>query len=100
MTDGHFSYRLAQDFQHALGQLEARHKLTRRYRPQTNGKTERFIQTLLREWAYAGLYRSNEERQAAFPKWLHYYNHHRPHTALGARVPASVSVNNVCGNHN
>lgn len=46
MTDGHFSYRLAQDFQHALGQLEARHKLTRRYRPQTNGKAERFIQTL------------------------------------------------------
>ncbi|HLJ62419.1 MAG TPA: integrase core domain-containing protein, partial [bacterium] len=45
------------------------------------------------------LYRSNEERRVAFPKWLHYYNHHRPHTALEGRVPAVASVNNVCGNH-
>jgi transposase InsO family protein len=79
--------------------LRIRHKITRPYRPQTNGKAERFVQTLLREWAYARLYRSNEERRAAFPKWLHYYNHHRPHTALEGRVPAVVSVNNVCGNH-
>lgn len=99
MTDGHFSYRLSQDFQGALLQLGARHKLTRRFRPQTNGKAERFIQTLLREWAYARLYRSNEERHEALPKWLHYYNHHRPHTALEGRPPAAGSVNNVCGNH-
>jgi transposase InsO family protein len=99
MTDGHMSYRLAAVFHQTLRSLDARHKITRRYRPQTNGKAERFIQTLLREWAYARLYRSNEERLQALPKWLHYYNHHRPHTALGGRPPAALSVNNVCGNH-
>lgn len=99
MTDRHPTYRRARAFKQAMGQLEIRHKLTRAYRPQTNGKAERFIQTLLREWAYARLYRSTEERQEALPKWLHYYNHHRSHTALGGQVPAAVSVNNVCGNH-
>jgi transposase InsO family protein len=53
----------------------------------------------LREWAYARFYLTNQERRRGFPKWLHYYKHHRPHTALGGRVPAIVSVNNVCGNH-
>jgi transposase InsO family protein len=67
--------------------------------PQTNGKAERFVQTLLCEWAYPRLYHSNEERRIAFPKWLHYYNHHRPHTALEGWEPAAVSVNDVCGNH-
>lgn len=99
MTDGHMSYRLSTFFRNAVQQLAVRHKLTRRYRPQTNGKAERFIQTLLREWAYARVYRSNEERLIVLPKWLHYYNHHRPHTALGGRSPAAVSVNNVCGHH-
>lgn len=60
---------------------------------------KRFIQTLLREWAYVRLYQSNEERREALAKWLHYYNHHRSHTALEDRAPASASVNNVCGNH-
>jgi len=99
MTDGHMSYRLAGAFRETLRALGARHKMTRRYRPQTNGKAERFIQTMLREWAYVRLYRSNEERLRALPKWLHYYNHHRPHAALGGRPPATLSVNNVCGNH-
>jgi len=55
---------------------------------------------MLREWAYARVYHSNEERQEAFANWLHYYNHHRPHTALGGQPPAAVSVNNVCEQHN
>ncbi len=99
MTDRDVPYRRARAFKNAVQQLQVSHKMTRPYRPQTNGKAERFIQTLLREWAYARVYRSNEERQAALTKWLHYYNHHRPHTALGGRVPAMLSVNNVCGNY-
>jgi transposase InsO family protein len=99
MTDRGWSYIQSPRFRAAAWRLRIRHKITRPYRPQTNGKAERFVQTLLREWAYARLYRSNQERQIAFPKWLYYYNHHRPHTALEGRVPALVSVNNVCGNH-
>lgn len=99
MTDRDVTYRRARAFKTAVHRLRARHKMTRPYRPQTNGKAERFIKTLLHEWAYAQLYRSNEERHEALTKWLHYYNHHRPHTGLGGRVPAALSVNNVCGNH-
>lgn len=100
MTDRGYSYTLSRNFRQVVGHLRIRHKITRPYRPQTNGKAERFVQTLLREWAYARLYVSNQERRRIFPKWLHYYNHHRPHTALGGHVPASAGVNNVCGNHN
>ena len=71
-------------------------KRTRRYRPQTNGKVERFNRTLLAEWAYAKAYRSESARRAALPRWIHTYNHHRPHTALGGRPPAS-RVPNLCG---
>lgn len=99
MSDRDTSYRRSRAFKTAVRQLGIRHKMTRPYRPQTNGKVERFIQTLLREWAYVRAYQTNEERHAALPKWLHYYNHHRPHTALGGRPPAAMSVNNVCGNH-
>jgi len=66
-------------------------KRTRFYRPQTNGKAERFIQTALREWAYGRSYRSSNERSAHLPHWLHAYNWHRPHTALGGAVPISRS---------
>ncbi len=66
-------------------------KRTRFYRPQTNGKAERFIQTALREWAYGRSYRSSGERQAHLPHWLHAYNWHRPHAALGGAVPITRS---------
>lgn len=64
---------------------------TRPYRPQTNGKAERFNRTLLDEWAYSRLYRSNDDRLARLPRWLHAYNSRRPHTALGGshRWPSS-----------
>lgn len=64
---------------------------TRPYRPQTNGKAERFIQTALREWAYARAYRTSTERQVHLPRWLHTYNWHRPHAALAGAPPISRS---------
>lgn len=66
-----------------------RHLLTRPYRPQTNGKAERFIQTLLREWAYLIPYNSSRFRTAALPRWLQYYNHHRPHAGISGNTPAA-----------
>src|SRR3990170_4419108 len=69
-----------------------RHMVTRPYRPQTNGKAERFIKTLLHEWAYARLYRSNEERLHALPGWPEFYN-------LGGLTPMEALVNNVHGNY-
>jgi transposase InsO family protein len=74
------------------------HKRTRPYRPQTNGKVERFNRTLTDEWAYARLYRSETERRSALPGWLHTYNHHRGHTALGGLPPAS-RVPNLSGQY-
>jgi transposase InsO family protein len=69
--------------QHAI-----RHLRTRPYRPRTNGKAERFIQTMLREWAYAATYENSDQRLVALPAWLDYYNHRRPHSALGHKSPA------------
>ncbi|MFJ7494523.1 IS481 family transposase [Streptomyces sp. NPDC097727] len=74
------------------------HKRTRPYRPQTNGKVERLNRTLLDEWAYARPYRSEQERRNAFPQWLHTYNHHRGHTTLGGKPPAS-RVPNLTGQY-
>ncbi len=72
------------------------HKRTRPRRPQTNGKVERFHRTLADEWAYARPYTSETQRRAALDPWLHTYNHHRPHTALGGHPPAS-RVTNLSG---
>ncbi|WP_420079920.1 IS481 family transposase [Streptomyces sp. JL4002] len=74
------------------------HKRTRPYRPQTNGKVERLNRTLLDEWAYARPYQSEQERRDAFPGWLHSYNHHRGHTALAGKPPAS-RVPNLTGQY-
>ena len=81
-----------------LTKLGMRAKHTRPYRPQTNGKAERFIQTMLREWAYAKPYATSRERNSALGSWLHSYNHHRPHGALANLAPAErLGPNNLCG---
>jgi transposase InsO family protein len=97
LTDQGSAYR-SRTFARALEQIGAQARRTRPYRPQTNGKAERFIKTLVEEWAYARFYASNQQRHKALPRWLAFYNRTRPHTALGGSAPASV-VNNVGGNH-
>jgi transposase InsO family protein len=97
LTDNGNSYR-SRGYAGTLQRLGIRHRRTRPYRPQTNGKAERFIQTLLAEWAYARPYRSNGHRLDALPGWVAFYNHGRPHTALGGSTPAAC-VNDVRGNH-
>jgi transposase InsO family protein len=74
-------------FRKACRLLRLRHIRTRPYTPKTHRKAERFIQTLLREWAYALPYRSSDTRAADLPRWLRHYNHERPHASLGARSP-------------
>jgi len=81
----------------ATAGIKTRH--TRRYRPQTNGKVERYQRTLRDEWGYAKAYRSESARRAALTRWVHIYNHHRPHTALGGRPPIT-RVTNVPGQNN
>ncbi|WP_280380375.1 IS481 family transposase [Nocardia wallacei] len=78
--------------------LGVRHKRTRPYRPQTNGKIERFHRTLGEGWAYARLYESTEQRNTALPGWLHFYNHHRAHSAIGGRPPVT-RLTNLPGHH-
>jgi transposase InsO family protein len=98
LTDNAFAYRRSSAFQQALADLQATGKRTRAYRPQTNGKVERFNRTLLDEWAYLRPYTSNDERTAALSDFLHHYNHHRCHTALGGHPPIS-RVNNASGQY-
>jgi transposase InsO family protein len=93
LTDNGACYR-SLPFRDALGDVI--HKRTRPYRPQTNGKVERFHRTLLEEWAYATSYASEAARATSYPQWLHRYNHHRGHTALNGRPPAS-RVTNLSG---
>src|SRR5680860_1483870 len=99
LTDRAFCYTNSTVFQETCSSLEIRHRTTRPYRPQTNGKAERFIRTLLQEWAYAELYLTNEARRRVLPDWLRYYNHDRPHTALGGSSPMPFLVNKVCGHY-
>jgi transposase InsO family protein len=75
-----------------------RHQRTRPYRPQTNGKAERFIRTMLNGWAYGAIYASSQERTQALDGWLWRYNHHRPHSAIG-RQPPITRLNNLLGTY-
>jgi len=77
----------------ACAELGVTHKRTRPYRPQTNGKIERFHRTLADGWGYARCYTSESERRAALPAWIHEYNHHRPHTACGNKPPITRLTN-------
>jgi transposase InsO family protein len=99
LTDNAKAYAESVVFAETAAGLGIRLKRTRPYRPQTNGKVERFNKTLLEEWAYARLYRSNDERRRAFTRWLRIYNHRRPHTSLDGLTPMAVLVNNVHGKH-
>jgi transposase InsO family protein len=98
MTDNAFAYTESTAFQAVIASLGARHLTTQPYRPRTNGKAERFIQTALREWLYGTPYASSAERATAMPAWLHWYNHHRPHAGIHAATPAS-RLNNLLGNN-
>lgn len=97
LTDNGPCYR-SKLFTQTLGEA-IKHKRTRPYRPQTNGKVERFNRTTLEEWAYARPYSSENERAALFQDWIHTYNHHRGHTALGGKSPADL-VPNLRGQNN
>jgi len=99
MTDNARNYVDSRLFQTAIADIGARHKRTRPFRPQTNGKSERFNRTLLDEWAYARPYTSNNERLIALPEFVERYNHHRPHTSLKGLTPMAFLVNNVSRNH-
>jgi transposase InsO family protein len=92
ITDNGSCYR-SRAWRHALTEAGITHKRTRPYRPQTNGKAERYNRTLLVEWAYARPYPSETARRKALPRWLHIYNHHRPHTSLGGKPPISRVAN-------
>ena len=98
LTDNAFAYRHSRAWRDALKQLDATGKFTRPYRPQTNGKAERFNRTLADEWLYIRHFDSSAERAAVLPQWLHTYNHHRNHTALGGQPPIS-RVNNPAGHY-
>ena len=92
LTDNGSPYK-SRLFAESCKELGASHKFTRPYRPRTNGKAERFIQSALREWAYRFPYASSAARTVALSRWLHFYNHHRRHSAIGA--PPASRVNNL-----
>ena len=87
MTDNAFSYTKNRSLAALLADRGIRHLTTQPYRPRTNGKVERFHQTMAREWAYGLSYRSSDARAAALPDWINHYNEQRPHSALGNRPP-------------
>ncbi len=89
LTDNGFSYVKNHSLAELLASRGIRHLTTQPYRPRTNGKVERFHQTMAREWAYGLAYRTHRHRNAALPHWLHTYNHRRPHSSIGDRPPIS-----------
>jgi transposase InsO family protein len=89
MTDNAMIYVRSRAVRELLTHNQIRHLTTKPYRPRTNGKVERFHQTMAREWAYGLVYRSHHERTAALPHWLDHYNQTRPHSSLGDRPPIS-----------
>jgi transposase InsO family protein len=102
MTDNGSCYR-SKAFRNACKRLSLKHIFTRPYTPRTNGKAERFIQTALREWAYAKAYDTSQQRAAELPYWMHRYNWHRPHGSIGSMPPITtlgLSRNNLLRLHN
>ena len=102
MTDNGSSFR-SHRYAKALRRLRIKHLRTKPYTPRTNGKAERFVQTSLREWAYARAYSTSQHRAAELPIWLHRYNWHRPHGGIGAKPPISriaLTKDNVLRLHN
>jgi len=101
LTDNGKCY-TAHRFRHACQQLGIRHRRTRPYTPRTNGKAERFIKTVLNEWAYAYTFQNSADRAASLPAWIHQYNWHRPHASLNHQPPISrkgLDDNNLLTNH-
>jgi transposase InsO family protein len=96
LTDNAFSYVRNRSLRELLAGHGIRHLTTQPYRPRTNGKVERFHQTMAREWAYGLVYGSHRQRKQALPHWLEHYNRRRPHSSIGDRPPIS-RVHNVCG---
>ena len=101
LTDNGSAFRSG-EFARACKDLKIKHRFTRPYRPQTNGKAERFIQSALREWAYGRTYQNSAHRTDALSSWQHHYNWHRPHSGIGDKAPMSrlpESGNNVLTVH-
>ena len=100
LTDNGSCYR-SKLFNRLCAQLGIKHQYTRPYRPQTNGKAERFIQTMLREWAYGRCYDTSDRRRDILYHWLLHYDFHRRHSSLGGQPPISRApgVNNARGIH-
>ena len=88
LSDNGSCYR-SQKFRQACLQMHLKHRRTRPYTPRTNGKAERFIQTALREWAYATHWQNSDQRDAQLQQWTDFYNHHRPHASLNQCPPNS-----------
>ena len=96
MSDNGFSYVKNRSLRELLARHAIQHLTTEPYRPRTNGKVERFHQTMAREWAYGLAYRSHRQRNQALPHWLDHYNRRRPHSSLRDRPPIS-RVHNLRG---
>jgi transposase InsO family protein len=99
MTDNAFAYTKTRALAALLEARGVRHLLIEPGRPETNGKVERFNRTLIEEWAYLRLYRSNAERLSTLAHWVDAYNRRRPHTALGGSSPMDALLNNLSGNY-